>query len=526
MRYLAEGGRIRRAVLLFVFLLPCAALGSGQSPSVIRYAISLANPGQHLIRVKIEIPPGAIAHDLQLPVWNGLYQVRDFAQYVDWVRGKSPTGQPLSIRKLDKSSWRLEGAQEGAEVEYEVFADDPGPFGAQLNTQHAFFNLAEILMYPEDARSLPIHLRFDNVPSGWRAATALSNSSGEFSADNYDRLVDAPVEIGRFEESDFDQGGAHYRVVVDANSAEYDMRKIVDIVRQIVATETDWMDERPLDGYLFLYHVVRDGGGIAMEHADSTAIEINASALAHDPQSLADLTAHEFFHLWNVKRIRPQSLEPIDYTRENYTNTLWFVEGVTTTVADYIRLRAGLLDESRFLQGLVWQVKELEQRPAHLTQSAEESSLDAWLEKYSYYSQPQRSISYYNKGYLLGILLDLEIREASNRSASLRDLFLWLNQHYAHEGRPFPDSDGVRQAAEAVTHADFGAFFEKYVAGADEIPWDDFFKTIGFRLERKPGREGQFDFELKDVDNITPQQKARRAAWLKGESEPSGDPHR
>ncbi len=191
------------------------------------------------------------------------------------------------------------------------------------------------------------------------------------------------------------------------------------------------------------------------------------------------MTAHEFFHLWNVKRIRPLTLEPVDYTRENYTRALWFSEGCTSTAADIIQLRAGLLDERRFEQELGSGIAELERRPAHLTQSAEESSLDAWLEGDAYYSRPDRSISYYNKGELLGIMLDLAVRQASNGQASLREVFQWMNQNYAKKGRFFPDSDGVREAAESVSHADLGWFFTKYVAGTDEVPWNDILPRRG-----------------------------------------------
>jgi len=512
--------RCRRYAVAIYFLLAPFALGRDLP---VHYTITLANQAEHLVQVRIEIPPGAEARDLQLPVWNGLYQVRDFSQHVNWVHAATLSGGKLPLRQLDKSRWRIGNTEPGAIVEYEVFANDPGPFGAQFNARHAFFNLAEILMYPVDQRSSPVQLRVSGLPANWRTATALSDSAGEFSAENYDRLVDAPVEIGNFQESDFDDGGGHYRVVVDAD-APFDMQKVVNIARGIVKAETDWMDDRPVKRYLFLYHMVAEGGGVAMEHADSTAIEANAGRLAHDYDSVADLTAHEFFHLWNVKRIQPESLATPDYTRENYTDTLWFVEGTTTTAADYARLHAGLLDQAQFLRGLAWQIGELERRPAHLTQSAEDASLDAWLEKYADYGQPRRSISYYNKGYLLGVLLDLDIRERSQGRASLRDLFQWLNRHYAQEHHAYPDSDGIRQAAEAVSHADFGDFFKKYVAGVEEIPWDDCFQSVGLHLQRTPGRQGQFDFALEDLDNITPQQKARRGAWLAGESQP-GDAH-
>src|SRR2546430_8495655 len=168
-----------------------------------------------------------------------------------------------------------------------------------------------------------------------------------------------------------------------------------------------------------------------MEHAYSTAIEVNAQVLTDNPLAFADVTAHEFFHLWNVKRIRPQSLEPVDYTKENYTPALWFSEGVDTTAAECIELRAGLLDERHFLDQLGQEITELENRPAHLTQSAEQSSLDAWLEKYPRYGLPVRSISYYNKGKLLGVLLDLAVRDASYDQASLRELFRSMDEQYA-----------------------------------------------------------------------------------------------
>jgi predicted metalloprotease with PDZ domain len=447
------------------------------------YTISLTNPEQHLVEVQILLPEGPAQRELQLPVWNSLYQVRDFAQYVNWVRAKDRAGQSLAVRALDKSRWQISDAQRGAVIEYQIFLDSPGPFGAQFNSHHAFLNLAQVLMYPVDARNGPMVVRFRDVPEGWHVATPLTAMpEGRFGSENYDRLVDSPIEIGLFKESDFDEGGGHYRVIVDAESGDYDMEKIAALLRKIVAAATGWMDDRPYASYMFLYHFPRGPGGGGMEHAYSTAISLNAEALARAPEALASVTAHEFFHLWNVKRIRPQTLEPVDYTKENYTRALWFSEGCTSTAADFIQLRSGLLDEPHFEQELASGIGELERRPAHLTQSVEDSSLDAWLEGDPYYRRAERSISYYNKGELLGITLDLVIREASHGHASLREVFQWMNQNYAKKGRFFPDSDGVREAAEAVSHADLGWFFTKYVSGTEEIPWNDFFRGVGLRL--------------------------------------------
>lgn len=577
---------------------------TGANTTEIRYTVSLAGYQNHLVRVQMQLPPGDAERRVQLPVWNALYQVRDFSQYITWVRAKGKSGA-LPVRQLDKSTWQIEGTADGAVLEYEILADSPGPYGAQLNSSHAFFNLAEVLMYLPDARSAKMQVQFVNIPAGWKFATALAEQAGAFHAENYDRLVDSPVEAGTFQEADFDEGGGHYRVIVDADRSDYDLPKIVENLRRIVAAAMTWMQDRPFQTYLFLYHFPRGPGGGGMEHADCTAIDVNAQSVRENPAALNSVTAHEFFHLWNVKRIRPQSLEPIDYSKENYTRALWFSEGVTSTAEDIILLRAGLLDEAGYRRKLGEQITELQQRPAHRTQSVEQSSLDAWLEKYPYYRDAARSISYYNKGELLGTMLDLAIREQSGGKASLRSALQWMNENYAKPGRFFPDSDGVETAAESVSHGELSSFFAKYVAGLEEIPWDDFFKTVGLRvvqrkvviadtglvvvhnfdappsvvrvrggsdaeraglsagdevlalngrasagdfekrmselrpgdtiklhvrrhgvereLQWKVGAREEVEFEVKDVDNVTTQQKARRTAWLKGEAQVTGD---
>ncbi len=576
-----------------------------QSPTPISYAIDLSSPEQHLVEVHITLPSGSAQRELQLPVWNALYQVRDFSQYVNWVHVKDRSGKMLPLRKLDKSRWQIQGAEGGALVDYQIYVDSPGPFGAQLNSHHAFFNLAQVLMYSVDARSAPSNLRFVHVPEGWHLATPLASTSpNEFSAQNYDRLVDSPIEIGTFQESDFDEAGGHFRVVIDADPADYDMAKIVAALRKIVAAATSWMNDRPFDTYTFLYHFPRGPAGGGMEHAYSTAIELNAEVMKQSLDTLTSVTAHEFFHLWNVKRIRPQTLEPIDYTKENYTRALWFSEGVTSTAEGTIQLRAGLLDEKQYLHRLGEQITELERRPAHLTQSAEESSLDAWLEGYGYYRRPERSVSYYNKGELLGVMLDLKVREASHGQSSLREVLQWMNDNYAKKGQFFNESEGVREAAEAVSHADLNSFFTNYVAGTEEIPWDDFFRSVGLHVETitntvpdpgfiasrnfdgpmsvlavtpggaaehaglqvgdmivelqgksagqesrqefsklspgdavtlkvrarrggerelkwKMGSRQEISYEVKDLDQVTEPQRARRSAWLKGEAQSS-----
>ncbi len=220
---------------------------------------------------------------------------------------------------------------------------------------------------------------------------------------------------------------------------------------------------------------------------------------------LPEITAHEFFHLWNVKRIRPQSLEPVDYTREMWSPSLWFAEGVTDTYATFTLVRSGVWTKQRYLEDLSAQITDLQSHPARKWQSAEESSLDAWYEKYSLYEAPDFSISYYNKGQLLGVLLDITIRDATDNRASLDDVMRRMNEEYAHAGRFYPESAGVRAAAEEVIAAanggaktDLAEFFDDYVAGTEEIPFADLLSRAGLQLSERARRA-----------------RARRVMWWK-----------
>lgn len=447
----------------------------------VHYTIALTNPEKHVVEVTIDVPPGAGERELQLPVWNALYQVRDFSQYMNWIRADS-AGKPLPLMQLNKSRWKISGTENGARVHYEMFGDIPGPYGFQLSSQHAFFNLAEILCYIEGERESPTEIDFRGIPAGWKIATPLIQEGNTFSAIGYDQMVDSPVEISNFNEKDFDATCGRYRVIVDADNSQAIFDKILSPIQRVVSAEAAWMHDCPFQHYMFIYHFAESAGGGGMEHAYGTAITLPRQDLDVRFDQFISITAHEFFHLWNVKRIRPQSLEPVDYTKEDYTPALWFSEGVDSTVADYVLLRAGLLDEQHYLNHLGQEITELETRSAHLTQSAEQSSLDAWLEKYPYYNLPTRSISYYNKGELLGVLLDLRMRDSTADRTSLEDLFRWMNEHYAKRRKLFNDSESVREAAENLCKSDFRDFFQKYVSGVDEISWDTYFRSVGLRV--------------------------------------------
>jgi predicted metalloprotease with PDZ domain len=467
----------------------CSSPASTQ-PQATEYFVSLADFSRHLAHVSIRLTQGSGIRTLDMPVWNALYQVRNFAANIEDVRAQDAIGSPAIVLNTKPSEWEITAPAGCVVVNYDIHLDSPGPFGSTLNADHGFFNWAMVLVYSPALRSQAMSLRLLDVPPSWAlrdlhilgAAPPGKVQQVIGIAHTYDELVDSPAELGTFQQSTFKEDGATYHVVIDGNPADYDMAKLDDVLRKITHAEVDWMQDRPYDEYTFLYHFPHGLGRGGMEHANGTAIDVNADRLRTSLMPVASVTAHEFFHLWNVKRIRPQSLEPIDYQRENDTRALWFSEGVTSTVGDLMLARSGLISETEYLQRVSDEITELQRWPAHRWQSAEESSLDAWFEGIAFYRSPERSISYYNKGEILGVLLDLRIRQLTNGSKSLRDLLQWMNEHYAQQHRFFPDSAGVEQAAETVTGQSFDEFFRDYVAGVKQIPYDDFFQFTGLHM--------------------------------------------
>jgi predicted metalloprotease with PDZ domain len=255
-----------------------------------------------------------------------------------------------------------------------------------------------------------------------------------------------------------------------------------------------------------------------MEHSNSTAIYVPSG------EYLANVSAHEYFHLWNVKRIRPATLEPLDYTHEMYTRALWFAEGVTNTYGSYTLVRSGIWNKREFYQDLSSQISELELRPAEQWQSAEQSSLDAWLEKYALYNQPQRSISYYTKGQVLGVLLDIEIRDRTDNQHSLDDVMRSMNQDFAKTGKFYRDSLDVKLTAEKLTGSSLDDFFASYVAGAKPLPYAELFSRAALSVEQRESVRAVLGFTIQrqadgttTVASVEPGSNAEKAGLLVGD---------
>ncbi len=468
--------QLRRGLLALAWLGLCVSMPAS---AAIDYRISLEEPADHVFRVTMTIPGVSDGVEVQMPAWNALYQVRDFASRVIEVRASDATGKALQVVKRNPHTWHVAGTGTVI-VAYGTLWDEPGPFASQLDSDHAFLNLAMVLFYVPGRRAEETRIEFTGMPAGWEIAVALApgKTAQSFRAPNYDELVDAPVEIGRFEQFRLDVNGARIRVAVHGDL--WNRAALEDKLRRIVSYQVKLMRGAPFPEFLFLYHFGAGGGG--MEHANSTAISYGSDA------NVEGITAHEFFHLWNVKRIRPKTLEPVDYTRANLTRALWFAEGVTSTYASYTLVRSGLRSPQQFYDGLAGEISQLEARPARRWKSAEEASLDAWFEIYPLYRQPQFSISYYNKGQILGVLLDILVRDATDNRRSLDDVLRRLHEEYERHGRYYDDSEGIRAVAEEVGGAHFANFFARYVAGTDALPYEDILRRAGLRFQMQGDR--------------------------------------
>jgi predicted metalloprotease with PDZ domain len=466
------------------------------SRATIQYEVSLAHPEQHLFHVTMTIPDVKDEVEVQIPAWNALYQIRDFSSHIQQVEAFAGETR-LPIEKVDKQTWRVNG-NGTLEIKYATYWDENGPFATQLNAEHAFINPAMILMYVPGRRAeaVSISMNLTELPADWRLETASSsalfesgkNQASTVSSSSYDGLCDGPIEIGKFDE--FDLQGVTPRVSVVVHGDGWRKKKVEEELKKIVQYETKLMEGAPYERYTFILHIGKGAGGGGMEHANSTAIGVPSD------EFLSGVAAHEFFHLWNVKRIRPASLEPVDYSKEQYTRALWFAEGVTSTYGSFTLVRSGIWGKQQFYEDLGGQIGELELRPAEQWQSAEQSSLDAWLEKYPMYNKAEESVSYYTKGQVLGDLLDILIRDRTENAKSLDDVLRAMNADFAKRGKTYRDSLDIRLTAEKVAGGSFEEFFERYVAGTEALPYQQVLSLAGLELKTIEHKRATLGFFL------------------------------
>jgi predicted metalloprotease with PDZ domain len=462
----------------------------------VHYAVSIPDPNSHLLRVRMSVRglPGDSA-DLVLPVWTpGSYKVRDYARNVqDFSAGRA------AWRKVDKSRWRV-AAGGDLTVEYSVWAFELSVQSSHVDADHAFLNGASVFFYVDGHKDAPITVDFQ-VPRDWKIASGLEGRGRTLTAPDYDVLVDSPIEIGTFTKRTFKAGGVPHYLVIHGEG-NYDEKKLLADVRQIVETEIRILRHVPYPHYTFILHNTAERGG-GLEHLNSTALQYSATGYRprEKYENFLELVAHEFFHLWNVKRIHPDMLGPFDYEREVYTTLLWVMEGFTSYYDTLVPCRAKLWGPDKYFKKMAERIQKFEEKPGRKRQSLSDSSFDTWIKLY----QPNEhstncQMSYYEKGELVGLCLDLEIRHRTGNRKSLDDVMRLLYRDYGRSGQGFPEAEFKRACEKIAGNLD--RFFRDLVDGVGDIPWNRYLDYAGVRLEKEPRKP----------EDGEPARKAR--AWL------------
>jgi predicted metalloprotease with PDZ domain len=447
----------------------------------VRYQVTVPEArGAYLVEMRV-LGLADSALRLRLPNWApGAYRITHAWRRLRGFAAHDDAGRPLHVTRPDSLTWlvRTDG-RAAVTVRYTVPADSAPNHRHYLGEHAGLLDGPHTFLYLDGRQNLGAHVKLV-LPSGWRAGTGLASTpdSTVFFAATYDVLIDSPTLMGRFQRWLFGAAGVPHQVLLanHGRPADFDTSAFVDMVRRITEASLAVFGGRaPYQDYTYIY-VVGSGGGL--EHLNSTTIGLNAQAMRQDIRSAASITAHEFFHTWNVKRIRPRVLGPFDYTGPQRTTELWVAEGWTSYYGGLIQLRSGVITRDAYRRVIQNLISAHQSNPARNVISPERASWTVW-------DPPEvnggYSISFYNQGQQLGLLLDIAMRDSTDNRRGMDDLMRLLFARYAGE-RGYTGAE-LRAAVNELTGRDFSAFFGRWVSGAEEIPWNDFLSRIGWRVE-------------------------------------------
>jgi len=477
----------------------------------IRYSIVPKQPAAHLFEVTVTVAdPDPSGQRFMLPVWiPGSYMVREFARNIVTLRAVNESGRKVRVEKTDKQTWQAAPVNGPLTLRYEVYAWDMSVRAAHLDDTTGFFNATSVFLAAVGHEDAPCLVDIQK-PAGpayrsWRVATALPEARGtrrygfgEYSAQNYDELADHPVTLGEFALATFKAHGVPHDIVIAGRVVALDMARLAADLKRICEAQIALFEPKskkaPVDRYVFMTQAVSDGYG-GLEHRASTALICNRSDLPVEgrPQTTEGyrtylgLCSHEYFHTWNVKRIKPAAFAPYDLTRENYTSLLWLFEGFTSYYDDLILVRTSLISPEEYFALLGKVVGGVMRGSGRLKQTVAESSFDAWVK---YYRQdenaPNAIVSYYTKGSLVALAFDLTIRAQTNNRKSLDDVMRLLWQRFGRDfyrGKPVGVAeDEVEEIFAEATGADLGALFEQAVRSTRDLPLETLLEPFGISL--------------------------------------------
>ena len=479
---------------------------SATAAEPLHYLVEVIEPNNHLFRVTLTIAQPAAQQRLSLPVWiPGSYLIREFAKNLFALQAQQGPRSRLTVTQLDKCSWQVDcSTAKSLVISYDVYARDNSVRTAWLDASRGFFNSTSLCLKVEGQADAPHTLEVPQpkAVTDWSLATGLTAQKidkrgfGRYQAANYDELADCPVEMGAFWSGRFTACGVPHRFVVAGALPGFDGAKLLTDTQKICEAEIRfWHGSKkpPFSQYLFMLNAVNDGYG-GLEHRSSTALICNRKDLprvgdakvSDGYTTLRGLISHEYFHAWNVKRLRPVEFENYDYNRENYTSLLWFFEGFTSYYDDLLLRRAGLLDNAGYLKLLNKTINQVMQTPGRLVQSVAEASFDAWVK---YYRQDENTanatVSYYTKGALVALCLDLTLRTASGHSAALDDVMraLWLRC----KAGAMRESD-LADVLDSLGNRSFAPELAQWVHGRGELPLEALLAQHGVGVLEEPAQ--------------------------------------
>ncbi len=458
--------------------------------TTIHYHIGWEQANSHYFKISVEVSePDSQISEFRIPAWRpGIYLMQNFTRNVFNVKAVDGIGRILPVTKINKDTWRVEnGSVKRFTFKYDYYARQLDAGASYLAEEEAYINPVSLLMYLPGREMQPVTLSLQH-PQGWRIATAMdADEKSRFTAENYHELADSPILISPdFKLLEFAENNVLFQLALQGE-INFDTDSLVNDVSKIVRSQMKIMQTVPFKRYLFLYHLVNKPFGHGVEHKNSTSIVSGPSSNINNRtyRNLLGTTSHEFFHAWNVERIRPQSLYHPDYSTEAYTGNMWFFEGGTSYYDVISRSRAGMLDRQSVYRRLAGNINRLQQTYGRKLRSVYQVGLDSWGDEFK--SPPHTGMSYYLKGSVVTMLLDLAIRRRTDNDKSLDDVMRYLYEKYAAKDRGMPE-DGIQKAVEKITGQSFHQFFSDFVYGTKEIDYNRFLNYAGLQAQVDSGK--------------------------------------
>lgn len=473
----------------------------------INYKLEMSKPQTHYFQVEMQVDQykGKTAC-VKLPVWApGSYLVREFSKNLNLVKAFDTDGRELKVTKRSKNAWEiaLDGKQ-SFKVRYEVYAFELSVRTSFLDQTHGFVSGPSMFMYLDgfknNAGKLAIvpHSSFKKVSTGLELAPVQNKGAQTFLFSDYDQLVDSPIEVGNQETFEFMAAGVRHTVCM-YGTANYDVVQLKKDMAKIVEEETKVFNVNPNKNYLFIIHNVIGGDG-GLEHANSTVLSVDRWTYdGADYVSFLNLVAHEYFHLWNVKRIRPIELGPFDYDKEVYTTLLWVMEGFTSYYDELIMLRSGFYKQEEFLNKLQSSINYVEGSVGSRVQPVAHASFDAWVKAYRpNENSSNTTMTYYSRGSLLAAVFDAMIIKNSGAQKGLDHFLQDLYQtYYLKLNRGFTEGE-FKTMLEKHTGQELSSFFAKYIDGTEVIPFTSYFGPLGLEVSDVGGIKPVFGATVAD----------------------------